>query len=110
MTVTVSLVPVVLCLRYAREMMTGIVSTSSYIFPVRTRRDDNIRGCLGSCTMRVTSRMAGCTSTAILHSAIHEMKKPVLKKYSTRYYSLVMMRYVVEVSGCVLVVKLNTPP
>ena len=39
MAVGVWVVPVVLYLRYAREMMTGIVSTSSIIFRIRTRDD-----------------------------------------------------------------------
>ena len=81
MAVGVSLVPVVLYLRYAREMMTGIVSTSSIIFRVRTRDDDNIRGSL------VVLYNAGyfqnswlSTSPAIEHSAVHEMKKAVVRK------------------------------
>ena len=44
MAVGVWLIPVVLYLRYAREMRTGIVSTSSTTFRVRTTDDDNIRG------------------------------------------------------------------
>ena len=48
MSVGVWAIPVVLYLRYARGIMTGIVSTSStcIIFRVRTRDDDNIRGSL----------------------------------------------------------------
>ena len=60
MAVEAWLVPVVSYSRYALEMMTGIVSTSSIIFRVRTGNDVTylLFGCLMQ--MRATSRIAGC--------------------------------------------------
>ena len=64
----------------------GIVSTSSIIFRIRTRDDDNIRGSL------VVLYNAGylqnrwlSTSPAIYHSKVHEMTKPVMRKYSVTH-------------------------
>ena len=60
MAVGVWLVPVVLYLRYAREMMTGILSASSVIFRVRTRDDATYFAVWLSYTIRATSRIGGC--------------------------------------------------
>ena len=97
MAVGVSFVPVVSYLTYAREMMKGIVMPVVLYFGYARETTTTYVVVRLSYTMRVTSRIAVCLphQRSSIHGAVHEMKKPVVRKYSVTH---VMMQCVLEIS------------